>query len=139
MLAFAGVVVMATLPLGLWQGFTPGPALFPVMIAGLPAILGVQLVVRALRGSGEGLIDWPGRRVQGTIALVYATLIGFFVLTPLIGMMPSIALFLAVVMIGVLRQPLVGSVLAVVITTGFLYLIFVLWLALPLPQGVWGR
>lgn len=138
MLALAVVITSATLPLGMWQGFTPGPAFFPVLIAGFTVILSVQLLVKAWLGPASDGVDWPGRAVLRTIGLVYGALLAWFFLTPVIGMVPAIMMFLLVVKIGILRQPLIGSLVACVITTVLIYVIFVLWLGLPLPKGFLG-
>lgn len=138
MLVLSVVITTDTLPLGMWQGFTPGPAFFPVLIAGFTAILAAQLLLKAWLGPAPEATDWPGIAVLRTIGLVYAGLLGFFFLTPVLGMIPAITLFLLTVMIGILRQPAVGSLIASAVTTVLIYVVFVLWLGLPLPKGFLG-
>lgn len=138
MLVLSVVITTDTLPLGMWQGFTPGPAFFPVLIAGFTALLSAQLLFKAYFGAPSEATDWPGGAVLRTISMVYGALLAFFFLTPVLGMIPAIMAFLLIVMIGVLRQPVVGSLCAGVITTALIYVIFVLWLGLPLPKGFLG-
>jgi hypothetical protein len=83
--------------------------------------------------------NWPSRPVLATVGSVYAALIAFAVLTPVLGMLPSIALFLVVVMVVLLRQPVIGSLVAAAVTTALIYIVFVRWLALPLPAAILGH
>ena len=138
MLGLSVVIVTATLSLGVWDGFTPGPAFFPILIALFASVLALQLLVRAFRATADEACDWPDPAVLRTVGSVYGTLIAFFVVTPYLGMVPAIVGFLLIVMVGILRQPLIGSVVAASVTTGLIYLVFVLWLALPLPRGIIG-
>ncbi|QYK40849.1 MAG: tripartite tricarboxylate transporter TctB family protein [Paracoccaceae bacterium] len=138
MLGLSAVMVLGTWSLGVWERFTPGPAFFPLLIAIFATSCAVPLLIRALRGKGGEGVEWPAPAVLRTVGAAYLSLLMFLVLTPHLGMIPSIVLFLLAVMIGVLRQPVTGSLIAVTITTGFIYVIFVLWLALPLPRGPLG-
>ena len=138
MLALSVVMVTGTLSLGVWQGFTPGPAFFPILIAAFTSVLALLLLVQAIRGTaGEG-VAWADRAVLRVVGSVYGALLAFFLVTPYLGMIPAIVAFLLIVMAGILRQPLVGSLCAAAVTTGAIYLVFVLWLAIPLPNGVIG-
>jgi putative tricarboxylic transport membrane protein len=138
MLGLAATMVIGTASLDVWDGFTAGPAFFPALIAIFTTILAALLILRAWRGEVGEDVQWPDRAVLRTVGSTYGALVGFLVLTPVLGMIPAIMTFLAVVMIGVLRQPLLGSLAAVGITTGLIYIIFVRWLALPLPTGILG-
>lgn len=137
MLALSGIMVAATLPLGLWDGFTPGPAFFPILIGIFASVLAILLLLAVWRGDSIAA-DWPARPVLVTVGSVYAALVAFALLTPLLGMLPAIAVFLVVVMVVLLRQPVVGSLIAATVTTALIYVIFVRWLALPLPDGIFG-
>lgn len=138
MLVLSGVMVVATLPLGVWNGFTPGPAFFPILISIFASALAVLLLLGIWRGESVGT-NWPSRPVLATVGSVYAALIAFAVLTPVLGMLPSIALFLVVVMVVLLRQPVIGSLVAAAVTTALIYIVFVRWLALPLPAAILGH
>lgn len=137
MLALSAIMVAGTLPMGVWSRFTAGPAFFPLVIAIFTTVLAVALLVQALRSDAPE-VGWPERAVLRTVGLVYGALVAFLLLAPVLGMLPAAAAFLAFVMIVALRQPLAGSLAAVAVTTAFVYLIFVRWLALPLPRGVLG-
>jgi hypothetical protein len=55
------------------------------------------------------------------------------VLSPIIGMLPTCALYMAFLLLVVLRQNLIGSVLTIVVTVGVLDIIFIRWLGIALP------
>lgn len=137
MLALSTVMVVDTYPMGLWDGFTPGPAFFPTLIAAATSVLAVILLVGGL-GAADEASNWPEPPALRRVAVVYGALLAFFAAVPLLGMLPSATLLLAFITIVVFRQPLKGSLAAVAVTVGFVYLIFVQWLAIPLPKGVFG-
>ena len=138
MLALSVVMVADTLSLGVWKGFTPGPAFFPILIASFTSVLALLLLVQTFRGTaGEG-VAWADSAVLRVVGSVYGALLAFYFVTPYLGMIPAIIAFLLMVMVGILRQPLVGSLCAAAVTTCVIYLVFVQWLAIPLPMGVIG-
>jgi hypothetical protein len=58
--------------------------------------------------------------------------------SPLLGLVPALALFVAFLLLAVLRQRLWPSLATLAITVGVVYGIFVAWLGVPLPKGVLG-
>ena len=137
MLALSATMVANTLPMGVWSRFTAGPAFFPLVIATVTTVLAVLLLVQALRGDAADA-GWPDRSALRTVGLVYGALLAFLLLAPVLGMLSTSAALLAFVMIVALRQPLAGSLVAVAVTTGLVHIIFIRWLAIPLPSGVLG-
>ncbi len=137
MLGLAALMVAGTWGMGFWDGFTAGPAFFPTLIAIAGAILAVLLVVQAISGQIDA-IDWPSPPIARRLAMVLAAIVGFPVLSPVIGMIPTVGAVLAFVMTVALRQPGPQSLIAVAVTTAFAYLIFVRWLGMALPRGVLG-
>ncbi len=137
MLGLAALMVAGTWGMGFWDGFTAGPAFFPALIAIAGAILAVLLVVQAASGHVDA-IDWPPPPVTRRLALVLAAIIAFPVLSPVLGMIPAVGAILAFVTIVALRQPVPQSLIAVAVTTGLAYFIFVRWLGMALPRGVLG-
>ncbi|MDP3258559.1 tripartite tricarboxylate transporter TctB family protein [Bosea sp. (in: a-proteobacteria)] len=137
MLGLAALMVAGTWGMGFWDGFTAGPAFFPTLIAISGAILAVLLVVQATSGQVEA-IDWPPPPIMRRLGLVLAAIVGFPVLSPVLGMIPAVGAVLAFVTVVALRQPVANSLIAVAVTTGLAYLIFVRWLGMALPRGVLG-
>ena len=139
MLVLSATMVAGTLDMGIWDGFTPGPAFFPSLIAVFASTLAVLLLIRAWRSrDDEEGVDWPSAPILRRVGTVFGALVAFLLVTPVLGMLPAVAALLAFVMIVALRQPILPSLAAMAITTGFVYVIFVRWLALPMPTGVLG-
>ncbi len=137
MLVLSALMVAGTWGMGFWDGFTAGPAFFPTLIAIAGTILSILLVVQAASGRVD-VIDWPPPPITRRLGLVLAAIVGFPVLSPVLGMILTVGAVLAFVTIVALRQPVPQSLISVAVTTAFAYLIFVRWLGLALPRGVLG-
>jgi len=137
MIVLAAVMVAGTWGMGFWDGFTAGPAFFPTLIAFAGAILSVLLVIQAASGRFEA-IDWPPAPILRRLGLVFVATLAFPALSPVIGMIPTVGAVLLFVTVVALRQPVPQSLIAVAVTTGLAYLIFVRWLGMALPRGVLG-
>jgi putative tricarboxylic transport membrane protein len=122
----------------LWADTTPGPAFLPVWLAIAGALLFVLRLVEARRLGTAAAVEWPQQRSLIRIAMIFAGLVAVPLLSPLVGLVPALALFIAFLLAMVLRRPLWASLLTVAITTGLVYAIFVGWLGVPLPKGVIG-
>ena len=91
---------------------------------------------RGLRNAAT--IEWPSRAALVRVAIIFAGLAAVPLLAPLLGLVPSLALLVAFVLLFVLRQALWPSLATVAITAGLIYAIFVAWLGVPLPRGLLG-
>jgi putative tricarboxylic transport membrane protein len=74
------------------------------------------------------------RMLWTVIAIVIATVL----LVPLLGFMVAFAAMLVVVAVAVERRKILPSLVVSLITLGATYAIFVLFLRVPLPQGILG-
>jgi len=128
-----------TAHLDIWDGFTAGPAFFPVLVGVAAAGLAVALLFQIVQGResapAEGWPDGPGLR---RVASVYATLVAFALLVPVAGMLAAAAAMVAFITVVILRRPVVAGLGATAVSVAFLWLVFARWLALPLPKGPWG-
>ena len=81
-----------------------------------------------------------GRAAEGLrrVALAFAALVAFAVLSPVLGMMSSAALFMVFLLIVVQRRGIAPSLATTAITTGLIYAVFVRWLGVRLPTGLTG-
>jgi putative tricarboxylic transport membrane protein len=136
LLALSAAIAFDTRSLGFWADTTPGPAFLPVWLA-LAGVVLVLLRLLEARRSDEK-IDWPDRPALLRVALILGGLAAVPLLSPLLGLVPSLALFVAFLLLGVLRQPLWPSLATLAITIGVVYGVFVGWLNVPLPRGVLG-
>jgi putative tricarboxylic transport membrane protein len=137
MLALSAALAFETRGLGFWSDTTPGPAFMPVWLALAGAVLCVLRLVEA-RSSASAAIPWPERSALARVAMVLGGLAAVPLASPLLGLVPSLALFVAFLLLAVLRQPLWPSLATLAVTVGLVYAIFVGWLGVPLPKGILG-
>lgn len=136
MLVLSAAIAFDTRSLSFWADTTPGPAFMPVWLAIAGAVLVVLRLLEARR-SHTG-IDWPDRPALVRIAMILAGLVAVPIVSPLVGLVPALALFVAFLLLAVLRQPLGPSLATLAVTVGLIYGIFVGWLGVPLPRGILG-
>lgn len=137
MLALSGAIALETRGLSFWADTTPGPAFLPVWLAIAGVVLFALRLAEARRLRGA-TVEWPDRAALARVATIFAALLVVPLLTPLLGLVPALALLVAFILLVVLRQALVPSLATVAVTTGLIYGVFVLWLKVPLPMGLLG-
>jgi putative tricarboxylic transport membrane protein len=133
MIGLSAAVWFGTSELRIWRGITPGPRFFPMILAGIGALLGVLLLLAQTRGTDAGVTELPDRHGARQVG---ATLVALFLLalgSPVLGMVPMVALFVLAMLLLVLRQRLLASLSAAVLVALGLQLIFVQWLGVALP------
>lgn len=139
MMALIVVVVGATRELAFWNGVFPGPRFLPLLVAGTTSVLALALFVSALRGTGvREPVHWPDRIGLARIGAFYIAAIGFGVIGSMLGFVISAVLFLLFTMIVVLQRPILPSLVTTAVTTLIVYVIFIGWLEIRLPQGPFG-
>jgi putative tricarboxylic transport membrane protein len=137
MLALSTAMAVDTRGLSFWADTTPGPRFVPLWLA----VAGVLLVVLRLveaRGSGGAPVQWPDRAALGRVASVLAGLVAVPLVALLAGLVAALAIFVGVLLLFVLRQPLWPSLATVLVTIGLVYGILVAWLGVALPKGILG-
>lgn len=138
MLALSAVIVLGTWHLGYWRDTTAGPAFAPVWVAAVGALLAI-LQLRAVRSTvGAETYDWPDAVGLKRVATAFLGLVAFSAVSPFLGMVPAIALFVVLFLYGLMERPLVPTLLTAVVTVGLIYFIFVRWLNVGLPTGYFG-
>ncbi len=116
----------------------PGPGFLPRWIAlGLIAC-GLVLTVNALRprvASAEP-IAWPDAGGWRRVGLMFGALAVALVLLVKLGFLVTTTLFMAVVIFGLgVRSWVMLTTVPLLAATG-LYLVFAVWLRVPLPRGI---
>ena len=138
MLALSAVLVFGTWHLGYWNDTTPGPAFAPVWVAAAGALLAL-LQLRSVRSAGRaGVYDWPDAVGMKRVAATFLGLVLLLTVSPVLGMVPGVALFMVLFLCVLMRRPLVPSLFTAAVTTGLIYVIFVRWLDVNLPTGYFG-
>lgn len=135
-LGLSAALVLDTRKLSFWADTTPGPAFVPVWLAIAGAVLFVLRLLEARRL--QTAPEWPDRPALRRVALVLGGLVAVPLLSPVLGLIPALALLIAFLLLGVLRRPLVPSLATLAVTIGLIYAIFVGWLRVPLPTGILG-
>ena len=138
MLLLAGVLVLGTWHLGYWRDTTPGPAFAPIWLAGAGALLALLQLSSVRSAAKAGAYDWPDAVGINRVATAFFGLVAFSALAPLLGMVPSVALFVALFLYVLMARPLLPSLFTAAVTAGMIYFIFVRWLDVNLPTGYFG-
>jgi putative tricarboxylic transport membrane protein len=136
MLVLSAAIAFDTRSLSFWADTTPGPAFLPIWLAVAGVVLFVLRLLEARRS--PEVIAWPERAAVVRIAVIVCGLAAVPLLSPLVGLVLALALFVAFLLLVVLRQAPWPSLVAVAITVSLVYAVFVGWLGIPLPKGVIG-
>ena len=117
----------------------PGPGFFPRSLAALLAGLALALLLRGLVADpGGSALRWPERAGSRRVAAMLAALLGYvLILEPVGYLLATLALFLLLLRtVGRQGWP---TTLAVALCAAFgSHLLFVRWLMVSLPAGVWA-
>jgi putative tricarboxylic transport membrane protein len=138
MLVLSAVVLVATRQLPYWSDFAPGSAFAPtwVAVAGIAASL--VLLVGTLRRRTSPPVDWPDRAGILRVILAAVALWAVVALAPVLGLVPTIVLFMLFLLLAVARRRLLPSLLTTAVTTALVYGVFVAWLGIAFPKGPLG-
>ena len=146
LLALAGYTIAAGWRMSYWQGRIPGPGFAPIWIGAGLALCALFLLLRRVapfpaRPAGEHV--QPEERVTGPTgelmlaAEITAVTIAVVLLIPRVGMMAGVAALL-LALIKLLGGSWRSAVATAVILPVAFYMVFVRWLAVPVPKGPWG-
>ena len=115
-----------------------GPSFFPTVLAGLLIIFSTASIVFALKGKSKGSVEplrLSDKGVQRGLVMLVASIIFCVVLEPF-GFIPSAILFLVLMMLLMGNRKPRQLVIAPVIVTFAIWLIFEKLLNLSMPAGV---
>lgn len=131
---------------GIWAGQAPGGGLFP-LIAGLIVLFccTADIVMRIVKKQAINGPKYVGEDkcimlgfVPRLLRPIVITAYGFLGLIMLkyLGFILCSLITCFVWLVAISRKPVLRSVLISIITTSFLYGVFVLWLKIPFPKGL---
>ena len=106
-----------------------GPKALPYLVAGMLALAGVVALLRP-----EDEPELPDGPAVARMAAAVAAFLGYAALLPFLGFFLSTTLVVTALAL-LYRGPLAGSLAAAAALSGFLWLLFVRVLSLPLPVG----
>lgn len=116
----------------------PGPGFLPRWIALGLVVSGLVLTATALRPRAASLepITWPDAGGWRRVGLMFGGLAVSLLLLEKLGFLVTTTLFMAAVIFGLgVRSWLMLATVPLLAATG-LYLVFAVWLRVPLPKGV---
>lgn len=134
MLVLAGGIAIGTSGLNLWDDPTPGARFFPIILAIAATAVALALLFAQWRGFEKVELDFPTRLGAARVGATILALIALAAGIPLVGFVPMVAAFVALMLILVLRQRIAISLMATAIVAGFIHFVFVRWLSVPLPM-----
>ena len=132
------LVAWQSLKLRYYTPLGPGPGFFPLWLSILLAFLAAMMFRQATFGRPEAMPDdfFAERRGYLHIGAVLAALVGVIVLLERLGFCLVMLAFYVFLLTFLGRQhPAVTAVIALVGSLG-VYYVFVHWLAVPLPSGL---
>lgn len=133
MIAASLAVILGTGGLAVWDGITPGARFFPLVVGGVGIVLALLFLWQQWRGTDRLSVDVPGRDALIRVVLTVAGLVALASGAPLIGLVPMLAVFSGFMLLVVLRQAMLPTMLTTLVIAGGTHLVFVRWLAVPLP------
>ena len=118
----------------------PGPAFLPRWIAGGLVATGLLLTARAALPSFalKNVTDWPNRRGWARVALMLGALAVAFIVLDKVGFIVTMTLFISIVIYGLGTRSWLTLAAVPLGTAVMLYLVFAVWLRVPLPKGILG-
>ncbi len=139
-------IVMGIGKYGIWAGQAPGGGLFPVIGGGIVLVCCLaDILMRVIKKQpingekyeGEDqyvMLGWVPRVLRPAAVVVY----GFLCLLILkyLGFLPCTFLTCFIWLVFISRRTIVRSVITTVVVSAVLYSIFVLWLNIPFPKGL---
>jgi hypothetical protein len=146
-----GLVLAAIFGAALWEAstfqysteFAPGPGFAPVWLSAIGFVLALCIVAggwRAARASRPA--QEAGDKLEagglGRVAATVGGLVVMLMLVPYLGYATAVLAFLLFLTFAVQRLRPVVAVAASLMTVGFVYLVFVRLLGVPMPVGPLG-
>jgi len=147
-----GVLVALFFGAALWEAssfqygteFAPGPGFAPIWLSVLGILIALAIAVGGWRGmqrtktqpgANEVALDRSG---LVRVAVTLIALFGMIAVTPWLGFVPSIFVFLLFLTLFVQRLSVPTAIGASVGTVLFVYIVFVRLLDVPIPSGPLG-
>jgi putative tricarboxylic transport membrane protein len=118
----------------------PGPGFFPRWLCGILALLALGLIARATWSDDDAAshIPFPDRPATRRILVVVAALFAVAMVTTTLGFRLTMLVFYLTVIGALGRWRWIETPVLAVLGSFATYYVFVQWLRLPLPVGLFG-
>jgi hypothetical protein len=135
---FGVVWIVEARKLAYWSDFAPGSGFLPYWLGVVIVALAVFQLVQSFRAPAAAAAGEGAPRRTARVGLIVGGLFLCLAALPWVGFPVAIAAYLAYLVGFVERRP-IGDVLLVAFGASLaLWLIFKVWLRVPLPVGPWG-
>lgn len=138
LLFFAGFVMILALDLPYWKEFTPGSGFFPLWLGILLAVCSLLLLSGTFSPGADDRRWLPDRQEAIQIGVITVLSIVGPLLAYAIGMVLASAVYMAAVLWYLEPKRTVLNAVVTLSTPVVVWLLFVAWLAVPLPRGPLG-
>ncbi len=138
LLALSLFVISQAIRLPYSAEYGPGPGFLPLWLAGVVGGLSLLLLVRstgAPRPRKPFIANPAGMKSAAMVAGLY---LAYILLLQTLGLLVALAIFLLILIKVVERRSLLASVITAVAGSVSCYLLFEVWLKVPLPIGILG-
>lgn len=136
--AFGGAVLLASRGLDYTSTAGPGPGFLPTWLGAGLVTCGALIIATRLRSRAEEPLPLPGRAALSRVAAAAAALVAVGLLLEPLGFALSAAALVLFCVLGLARRSLpLAIALAVALPAAF-SVIFILWLDVRLPRGIFG-
>ena len=115
----------------LWINKGPGPGLVPLIGAILVIVCGIIILIKGFSNQESVKFDMH-------VLYPFLGVAGILLATQLIGLILSLLIFMFLWLKLMEKYPLKKCILPSILCPAMLYGVFVLWLGVPLPQGLLG-
>jgi putative tricarboxylic transport membrane protein len=119
-----------------WGSGGPGPAFLPFWLGAVMALLALMLLLKNLRIADPGSEWLPRGEGLRDMLVVLAVTVAFVALLNVTGMVIGTALYLLVLVRYLGRHRWWVTVSIAVAAAAFNWLVFVHWLRVPMPEGM---
>lgn len=118
-----------------WSQEGPGSAFLPFWLSVVMAILAGMMLLR--RRGLDYAIEWlPRGEARNRVLVVLGVTAAFIAALKVLGMTVGTALFLVVLIRYLGRHPWWVTIVIALAAAGANYLVFVYWLKVPMPEGM---
>ena len=137
LLAFAVAFSVGALKQYQWWGSGgPGPAFMPFWLGLVMALLALSMLLRSLKQKEPGAAWLPRGEGLRDMLVVLAATVAFVALLNVTGMIIGTALYLAFLVRYLGKHRWWVTLSVALAAAGFNWLVFVHWLRVPMPEGM---
>jgi putative tricarboxylic transport membrane protein len=138
LLFFSGLVILQSRALPYWTADSPGPGFLPFWLGVLLACASAALLARTFAPVAVDRLVFPNREAAFRLTIVVALTITTAALALVVGLVVASGVFMGVTL-TYLRPGRARANWATALCTALVvWLLFVRWLAVPLPAGPLG-